>query len=431
MNNIIKIAWRNLLRYTRRTLLTSSLIALGVALVIVFGGVGNSFRGEVIGIITNSNLGHLQVHKKGYIGSMDNLPLDLVIGDKGLEGLRKVLDTHPEVGSYSERIRFGAMISNFASTTNMRLTAVRPERESAVCPDLPGRIKEGEAGPAAFVKPGAIVLPQNIAVGLGFKLGDEVVLVANNKDGSVNGLSFRLSGVSENIMGPQGKDGYIHIDDAKTLLRIEGEEVTEVAVRLKNFDRLSGAAASIKKELAALAGAGQKPGAEAAPGAQPGRGAKAGLEVHTWEDLSPFASIAKMVTLLIMVVRLVLVFIVLVSVLNVMMMSVYERIGEIGTMASIGTPPNKILALFLTEGLSLGLFSGLIGGAAGAGILLLLKALKLHFTFGNMDLVLSPSVPLGEIALALGVVVLISALASLQPALKASRMEPVEALRHV
>ncbi|MGD9643306.1 MAG: ABC transporter permease [Elusimicrobiales bacterium] len=419
MKNIFKIAFRNLTRYTRRTLLTSSLIALGVALVIVFGGVGNSFRGGVIEIITDSNLGHLQVHKKGYIGSMDNLPLDLSIGEKGLEGLRKVLDSHPEVLSYSERIRFGAMISNFASTTNMRLTAVRPGRESATCPALPGRIIEGESNPAAFVKPGSIVLPQNIAVGLGFKVGDEVVLIANNKDGSVNGLSFRLSGISENIMGPQGKDGYIHLDDARTLLRIEGEEVTEVAVKLKDFDRLTGAAASIKRELGELAGAGQK------------EGAKAGLEVHTWEELSPFASIAKMVTLLIMVVRLVLVFIVLVSVLNVMMMSVYERVGEIGTMASIGTPPNKILALFLTEGLSLGFFSGVIGSAAGAGILLLLKALEIPFTFGSMDLVLSPSVPVGEIALALLVVIVISALASLQPALKASRMEPVDALRHV
>lgn len=413
MKNIFKIAFRNLTRYTRRTLLTSSLIALGVALVIVFGGVGNSFRGGVIEIITDSNLGHLQVHKKGYIGSMDNLPLDLVIGDKGLEGLRAVLDSHPEVLSYSERIRFGAMISNFASTTNMRLTAVRPGRESATCPALPGRIIEGESDPAAFVKPGSIVLPQNIATGLGFKVGDEVVLIANNKDGSVNGLSFRLSGISENIMGPQGKDGYIHLEDARTLLRIEGEEVTEVAVKLKDFDRLPGAAASIKKQLAAPAGA------------------KAGLEVHTWEELSPFASIAKMVTLLIMVVRLVLVFIVLVSVLNVMMMSVYERVGEIGTMASIGTPPNRILALFLTEGLSLGFFSGIIGSAAGAGILLLLKALEIPFTFGSMDLVLSPSVPVGEIALALLVVIVISALASLQPALKASRMEPVDALRHV
>ncbi len=413
MKNIIKIAWRNLLRYTRRTLLTSSLIALGVALVIVFGGVGNSFRSEVTGILTNSNLGDLQIHKKGYLGSMDNLPLDLVIPEKGLAAIRAILDADPDVLAYSERIRFGAMVSNFAQTTGIRLTAVAPAKESLVCPALPGRIKQGDADPATFVKPGSVVLPLTIAAGLNLKIGDDVVLVATNKEGSVNGITFKLSGVSENIMGPQGKDGYIHLDDARSLLRIEDGEITEIAVKLRDFRRLGKAYPALKKAVAAL------PGAEG------------GFETHSWEELSPFSSIAKIVTLLILVVRLVLVFIVLVSILNVMMMSVYERIGEIGTIASIGTPPSKILALFLVEGLSLGLFSGLLGSLAGAGILLILQTVKLKFTFGAMDLVLAPAVPLAEMLLSLAVVVTISTLASLQPALKASRMEPVEALRHV
>ena len=413
MKNIIKIAWRNLLRYTRRTLLTSSLIALGVALVIVFGGVGNSFRSEVTGILTNSNLGDLQIHKKGYLGSMDNLPLDLAIPGENLAGIRAILDADPEVLAYSERIRFGAMVSNFAQTTGIRLTAVAPVKESLVCPALPGRIKQGDSDPATFVKPGSVVLPLTIAAGLNLKIGDDVVLVATNKEGSVNGITFKLSGVSENIMGPQGKDGYIHLDDARSLLRIEDGAITEIAVKLRDFKRLGKAYPALKKAVAALPGA------------------KGGFETHSWEELSPFSSIAKIVTLLILVVRLVLVFIVLVSILNVMMMSVYERIGEIGTIASIGTPPSKILALFLVEGLSLGLFSGLLGSLAGAGILLILQAVKLKFTFGAMDLVLAPAVPLAEMLLSLAVVVTISTLASLQPALKASRMEPVEALRHV
>ena len=413
MKNIVKIAWRNLLRYTRRTLLTSSLIALGVALVIVFGGVGNSFRSEVTGILTNSNLGDLQIHKKGYLGSMDNLPLDLAIPGENLAGIRAILDADPEVLAYSERIRFGAMVSNFAQTTGIRLTAVAPAKESLVCPALPGRIKQGDSDPATFVKPGSVVLPLTIAAGLNLKIGDDVVLVATNKEGSVNGITFKLSGVSENIMGPQGKDGYIHLDDARSLLRIEDGEITEIAVKLRDFKRLGKAYPALKKAIAALPGE------------------KGGFETHSWEELSPFSSIAKIVTLLILVVRLVLVFIVLVSILNVMMMSVYERIGEIGTIASIGTPPSKILALFLVEGLSLGLFSGLLGSLAGAGILLILQAVKLKFTFGAMDLVLAPAVPLAEMLLSLAVVVTISTLASLQPALKASRMEPVEALRHV
>ena len=91
MKNIIKIAWRNLLRYERRTLLTSSLIAVGVALVIIFSGIGNSFRSEVIGILTNSNLGDFQIHKKGYVGSIDNLPLDITIPEKGLKEIARII----------------------------------------------------------------------------------------------------------------------------------------------------------------------------------------------------------------------------------------------------------------------------------------------------------------------------------------------------
>jgi putative ABC transport system permease protein len=67
------------------------------------------------------------------------------------------------------------------------------------------------------------------------------------------------------------------------------------------------------------------------------------LELHTWEALSPFANIAKMIDLMTLFIRIMLVAIVLVSVMNVMLMAVYERIREIGTLAAIGTPPRRIL----------------------------------------------------------------------------------------
>jgi len=416
MKNIIRIAWRNLLRYTRRTLLTSSLIAVGVALVIIFSGIGNSFKNEITGILTNSNLGDIQIHKKGYVGSIDNLPLDLTIPENGLKKIESILDNNPEVKTYSERIRFGAMISNFVQTTNIRLSAVYPEKESRTCPGLVKRIKEGDSNPNTFVKPGSIVIPLIVANGMNLKIGDDVVLVATNKEGSVNGMTFKITGISENIMGPQGKDGYIHINDAKSLLRIENGEITEIAVKLNNFSRLKKAYKGIKNELSLILG--EKTG-------------KPVFEVHTWEELSPFSSIAQIVTLLIMVVRIVLISIVLISILNVMMMSVYERIGEIGTIASIGTLPSKILALFLTEGIILGFFSAIIGNIVGIVILLIINAIKLRFTFGMMEVSLAPQIPIAEVVLTSIIVVTISVLASLQPALKASRMEPVEALRHI
>lgn len=416
MKNIIKIAWRNLLRYTRRTLLTSSLIAIGVALVIILGGIGNSFKSEITGILTNSNLGDIQIHKKGYVGSMDNLPLDITISEQGLKKIKSLLDNNPEVKAYSERIKFGAMISNYVQTTNMRFTAIYPEKESRTCTSLVGRIKKGDSNPDTFVKPGSIVIPLTIAGGMNLKVGDDIVLVATNKEGSVNGMTFKISGISENIMGPQGKDGYIHIEDAKTLLRIENGEISEIAIKLNNFNKLNKTYLGLKSDLMQIKGE---------------KTDKPVFEIHTWEELSPFSSIAKIVTLLIIVMRIVLIAIVLISILNVMMMSVYERIGEIGTIASIGTLPSKILALFLTEGISLGIFSAIVGDIVGIGILMIISAIKLNFTFGMMELSLAPQIPAVEAVLALIIVIVISALASLQPALKASRMEPVEALRHV
>ena len=415
MANILKIALRNLFRYKRRTFLTTSLIAMGVILVIAFGGIAGSFKNGVIGILTNSNLADIQIHRNGYLKSIDNLPLDLTINSKGIAKIEGLLKKNYEVMAFSKRIRFGSMISNFDQTTNIRLTAVYPEMENATCPDLVGRIERPEADPTQFVKPGEMVVPVNLAKGLKLEIGSDVVLVANNKDGSVNGVTLRVGGISENILGPTGKDGYLHMDDAKALLRIDGEEITQIAIKLERFDKLDDVYEQLKAGLMEMKNKAGKPV----------------FEISTWQELSPFTSIARIVDLLIIVVRVILISIVLISILNVMMMSVYERVSEVGTIASIGTPPRRILSLFLVEGFSLGLMSSIIGSVVGMGFLLIIRTVKLNFTFGRMDISLSPSVPLLDVIVTILIVIVISIISTLQPAFKASRMEPVEALRHV
>ena len=82
MLNIVKIAAKNLLRYKRRTLLTTALIALGVVAVLLFIAVSGSFKSLMIGQITDSVMGHVQIHRKGYVASIDNLPLNRNLNDK-------------------------------------------------------------------------------------------------------------------------------------------------------------------------------------------------------------------------------------------------------------------------------------------------------------------------------------------------------------
>lgn len=415
MFNLIKIAFRNLRRYQRRTILTSLLITVGVVSVLVFTSLSGSFKGMMIGQITDSMLGHIQVHRKGFVASIDNLPLNLTMPPKDAALVASVLNENPGVESFSPRIKFGAMFSNFEETTNIRLNAVDPEKELATVPLLEGRFLKGEKG-AEAMGPGKIVIPELLAKGMKIKPGDQVVIVATNRDGSVNGVPLVVGGILESATGPGGRDGYVNIADAKNLLRMTGDEVSEFAVRLTDFRYLE----SVKTEVeSALAGELNQKGMPR-------------FEVHTWEKLSPFVNIAKMIDMMTLSVRILLVFIALISVMNVMIMAVYERIREIGAISAMGTLPGRIRALYVTEGFLLGVIGTVIGTLVSVLTVVILNLWPISFNFGrSTGLILKPSLEVGDVLFTIIVVLLVAVVASLQPAVKASRMEPIEALRHV
>jgi putative ABC transport system permease protein len=215
-------------------------------------------------------------------------------------------------------------------------------------------------------------------------------------------------------------------------LRLTEPEISEIAVRLKDPRKLDEVSASLAGTLSAFTpNAAAKAGA--AEPARKGAGMGGGLEVHTWADLSPFANIARMIDLLALFIKIMLVSIVLISVMNVMVMAVYERIREIGTISAIGTPPRRILALFLTEGLLLGLGGAALGSAISLGLIYALNVWKVSVHFGMQQdaILLSPAVSALEVVTIGALVVGMALLASLQPAWKASRMDPVTALGHV
>lgn len=414
MFNVLKLALRNLRRYMRRTLLTSTLITLGVVAVLLFVAVSGSFKSMMIGQITDSMLGHLQVHRKGYMASIDSLPLDKNLNGKQIQKVKENLDQNADVEAYSMRIKLGAMFSNYTETTNIRLNAVNPEQELNTVPMLVQRIIEGER--EGLVARGEILVPELIAKGMKVKTGDSIVLVATNKEGSVNGQPFVVRGILEGISGPGGRDGLIHIEDARSLLRMEDSEVSEIAIRLKAIRSLENASAGLTDTLGSIKNKMDQPV----------------FDVHTWEKLSPFFNIARMIDLMTLFIKIMLVAIVLVSIMNVMIMAVYERINEIGTIAAIGTAPNKILSLFIMEGFLLGLLGTLIGVVISLASIYAMNIFRISFDFGRQQgLLLSPAIGAVEVIMVSAIVIAISVLASLQPAWKAARMDPITALRHV
>jgi putative ABC transport system permease protein len=414
MIGIFKLAIRNLWRYKRRTMLTSILITLGVVAVLIFVSISGSFKAMMIGQITDSMLGHLQIHRKGYLASIDSLPLNLNLEGEQVVRAKKILESNDSIEAYSMRIKLGAMFSNFTETTSIRLNAVNPKHEIHTVPMLANRIIKGKK--EGLIEKGEILVPELIAKGMKVKIGDTIVLVVTNKDGSVNGQPFVVRGILEGISGPGGRDGLIHLDDARALLRIEDREISEISIRLKSMSHMNDVFDQLKDQFENIKDKMNKPV----------------FEVHTWEDLSPFFNIAEMIDLMTFSIKIMLIAIVLVSIMNVMIMAVYERIREIGTMAAIGTLPTKILLLFVIEGLLLGIFGTLIGIIISLIAVGGMNTAQISFDFGRQKgLLLSPTIALNDMITVAVIVIFIAVIASLQPAWKAARMDPINALRHI
>ena len=415
MFSVLTIAGKNLWRYQRRTLLTSLLITIGIVAVLLFVALSGSFRDMMVGQITDSMLGHIQIHKKGYVASIDSLPLTRNMPQRMIDKVEQTLAEIKGVEAWSPRIKFGAMFSNFAETTSIRINAVISDQEDRTVPLLKGRVLEGDTT-NGLVEKGKILIPELIAKGMKVNVGDTIVIVANNRDGSVNGSNFVVQGILEGISGPGGRDGYMHIDDAKALLRMEENEVSEFALRLSDAKQIKQVYKRLEDSLGSIIN----------PQGNPA------FEIHTWEKLSPFANIAQMIDMLDVFIKVMLVSIVLISIMNVMLMAVYERIREIGTISAMGTAPQKILALFITEGFLLGALGSAIGVSISLITIYILNVKTLTFSFARQEnLVLTPSIAISDVVLITVVVLAVSVFASLQPAWKAAKMDPISALRHV
>jgi putative ABC transport system permease protein len=387
-------------------------VVIGIMFVTLFIAVTGSFKNMMIGQITDSSLGHMQIHRQGYLAAIDTLPLTMNLKPQAVKKIEKAIEEIPEIEAFSPRIKFGGMFSNFTETTNIRLNGVDPEKEIRTVPLLPARITEG----SKTIQKGEILVPELFARSMKVKLNDPVVVIATNRDGSVNGKQLKVGGILESVTGPGGRDGYIHLEDAVEILRMEEMEISEVALRVKDFSRLDRVFDRLNGMI----------------GQEKNMVGKPVFDVATWEKLSPFYNIARMIDIMTFFIKLMLIAIVLISIMNVMIMAVYERIREIGTIAAMGTLPGKILALFVLEGLSMGIAGAVIGSILSGVVIYAVNMAGITFEFGReTGLILSASISPMDLITVSSIVILVSVVASLQPALKAARMDPIQALGHV
>lgn len=351
--------------------------------------------------------GPLQVHRKGFLKSanMSSLSLNLPADEAFMARILSV----PGIKGVTARIVFSG-IANANDISGVALfAALDPKRELAVCPLRMEMVSAGknlvESGPTA-----AILTPE-LAKSLGLKLGQSATILTQDRDGVMNALDFDFVG----LYGQPGfplrdkKIGFVPLGLAQTLLRMEGR-ATEIAISIENLNDSEHF----------------RPLLQAAVGPE--------YEVSTWHDVAPFIDDAVAgQNFVLSLLSAIFLCVALLGIVNTMLMSVQERTREIGTMMAVGVRRYHILSLFLLEAGLLGLAGGLLGSAVGSSLVSYFghKGILLRLPGMLAPLHIYPRVGLGYELFILALSAGGAQLAALWPAIRASRLRPIQALSAV
>jgi putative ABC transport system permease protein len=409
MRLYLKLALRNVFRNRRRTLITVAAMGFGAAAIIVFGGFVNAIYWGVRESTIRSQLGHIQIYRKGYSDKGTVSPYDYLIEDYA--ALRAELLKLPHVKAVTGRLGFSGLVSTGDTTTSFVGTGVQPEGET----DLSSLAVIVEGTELATRDPRGITLGIGLARAFGVKPGDDLTLLSTTKAGAINALAVKVRGVWES--GEKAYDDRflrVPLGEVQRLLDVEHGEVQSIVLLLDATDSTPAVRADLERLIRA-------------------RGLD--LELRTWEDLAlRYHQVRELFGRIFAVLTLIVSIMVVFGITNTMTMAIFERTREIGTVMALGTRRRGVVSMFVLEGVALGALGGLVGVVLGIVLARLVSAIGIQLppppgsTRGFLvQIFVVPSVLLQAFRLSL----LTAALASLYPAWRASRLDVVEALRHV
>ena len=408
---IIKLAWRNLWRNTRRTLITISSICFGLVLAIVFIGLGDGTYGTMINSAARLGAGHITLENPGYRKSLlTRLTLHSIDeAVKRFEGIR-------EIKGWAPRILGQAMLSTSYGSVGAAFMGVDPARERGTTL-FTDKIIEG-----AYLKDpdgrGALI-GRKMAERLKVSIGSKMVITANNLHGEIAGELLKVEGIFET--GSEMIDGYVlqvPINRARKLLGMDQGEVTQLAIFLDNQRDTVHVIEKLKKNLSGF----KK------------------IAVLSWREVMPeLASYVDLDGSSNYIFQVIIFTIIAAGILNTILMSVLERQFEFGVLLSLGMNPLGLLFLILTESVLLGLLGVTAGSALGL-------ACNQYFTVKGFDMTMftRESVDISGIALdpvlysdlytdhliiIVVLVFLMTILVGIYPAVKAARSVPIEVLK--
>lgn len=413
MMKFIKLAWRNMWRNGRRSLIATVAITLSMILLIFFQAFMDGMDQSIYGNTVRLYGGNVLVHAPGYREKSTRLPL-LPVAD--VDAILAAMREQPNVVAASRRINTGGLISSGSVSHAVNITAVEPAIEGPISLAaenlVNGRFLQASDGDN-------IVIGQALADHLNVTVGDRVNLLGRRKDESMRQRSMTIVGIFDLGLGDAEKSLiFINLPTAQTLYNLRGE-VTEVAVVLEK----------IGQEEAVID--------EIAP-------AFPNHEVDSIQTLRPeFGEALDIDRVIGLMLGGILLLMGAIGILNLMLMAVFERTREMGVLAAMGMKGRQIMMLFVLEGGMIGFVGAVIGCALSWLLMFWLSRTGIDFSsmyadldqygelYALMGAVLYPAVSTTAILIYGAAAVIISALAALFPAWQAAQHEPAEALHYV
>lgn len=398
---MLLLAWKNVWRNARRSIITMTALGVGVAGIVGIYSYREIANDAIIRDVTAGLMGHIQVHAEGYQAAPS---IGLVVREPA-QVEAKLHGALP--GAKAEKRVIGAGLAGSAErSAPVMVLGLEPGATTLY------RLEQGrELGAGREVLVG-----RELAVELGVGVGSELVLVSQAADGSVANDRYVVGGTFTSSSAEMDSSAVaMPLTEAQSFFAL-GDGVHQVIVRLPEAkEDVSGEVASLRAALDLKA-----------------------LEAMSWSEMLPEmkASIDQkrknqgfMDFVVFLIVGL--------GVFNAMTMSVFERTRELGVLSALGTRPRRILAMIVVESLWQGVLAFALGVGIAAGVLYGIGTVDLGAQLGGdvMGVRMPSSLKLGLFPGALGgaaVTAFCTALlGALIPAVRAMRLKPVEALRHV
>ena len=401
---IFKIAFRNIFRQKRRTILTALAMIVGFTLSSVFIGWSDGAYGNIIAMFTRNRIGHIQVHREGYL---DKPSLYKTISEYSAVG--KAIQTIAGVEAWTPRV-FGAGLGSVdEKSTTVQIFGVDVARETKATQFdkkvIEGRVLDKTPSHEA-------VIGKGLATTLSATLGSEIVIFSQGADGSIANDVYSIVGIVES--GDDTTDRmtcYLNLKDAQELFVLEGR-VHEIVVTVSRVNQVAKITKAIETRL-------NNPTLHVAPWQEVAKSFYRAMQADKQGDS---------------VGRIVIMLIVAIGVLNTVLMSVLERTREYGLLKAVGTKPTQIFRLVICEVFIIALGSICVGAVLGvlANYLLSIYGITLpeEFTYGGIKFETMYAEVNARSLIIPAITVLLSAIVvSLFPAIKAARIMPAKAMR--